>query len=111
MHDKMRKLLEKQGGIIDALAFCPHGPDAHCDCRKPKPGLLLKISAELNIPLNQAYFVGDSFKDIEAARTVQAQPVLVRTGKGERTLKAHPELTKEISVYENLEEFADSILK
>jgi len=110
MHDKMLKLLSELGGKIDALAYCPHGPDDQCECRKPKPGLLIQISKELASPLDQAYFVGDSFKDIEAAQAVKAKGILVRSGKGERTLAKHPELLQQIPIYNNLKEFADSLL-
>jgi D-glycero-D-manno-heptose 1,7-bisphosphate phosphatase len=111
MHHKMECLLEQLGGRIDALAYCPHGSDDQCQCRKPKPGLLHNISKQLGLNLNKAYFIGDSFKDIEAARAVNAQPILVRTGKGERTLLEHPELIKEIGVYNNLLEFTQNLLK
>lgn len=110
MHQKMYDLLAKLGGKIDALAYCPHGPDEACECRKPKPGLLQQISKKLSHPLSEAYFVGDSFKDIEAARAVGAKAVLVRTGKGERTLQAHPELVNEVPVYNNFQEFANTLL-
>jgi D-glycero-D-manno-heptose 1,7-bisphosphate phosphatase len=110
MHHKMESLLKLHGGRIDFIANCPHGPNDYCECRKPKPGLLIKIGKQLGVSLEKAYFIGDSFKDIEAARAVNATPVLVRSGKGERTLAAHPELTHEISVYNNLQEFADSLI-
>ncbi|MDO8954485.1 MAG: D-glycero-beta-D-manno-heptose 1,7-bisphosphate 7-phosphatase [Gammaproteobacteria bacterium] len=111
MHLKMEALLADLGGKIDALAFCPHGPDEQCSCRKPKPGLLLTIATQLDVSLENAYFVGDSYKDIEAARAVKATGILVLTGKGQRTLDKHPELDNEIPVYNNLQDFAYSLLK
>ncbi|MDF2939935.1 MAG: D,D-heptose 1,7-bisphosphate phosphatase [Gammaproteobacteria bacterium] len=110
MHQKMQNLLRQCGGKIDALAYCPHGPNDACECRKPKPGLLLNIAKQLGISLENTYFVGDSFKDIEAARAVNATPILVKTGKGERTLAQHPELIHEVSVYNDLQEFTHALL-
>ncbi|MDF2690159.1 MAG: D,D-heptose 1,7-bisphosphate phosphatase [Gammaproteobacteria bacterium] len=110
MHQKMQSLLQQLGGKIDALVYCPHGPDDHCDCRKPKPGLLLQISQQLGVNLENAYFVGDSFKDIQAARAVNAKPILVKTGKGERSLQEHPELIHEVSIYNSLQEFTHFLL-
>src|SRR5690606_18659887 len=85
MHALMLQLVEEAGGHIDALCYCPHGPDAGCRCRKPAPGLLEQISTELNLPLIGAWYVGDSAKDIELAQATGCQPVLVRTGKGHST--------------------------
>lgn len=86
MHKKLKTLLAAVGGRIDALAFCPHGPDAGCDCRKPKPGLLRQIAAELDVELNGVPVIGDSLRDLQSAQAVGATPMLVRTGKGERSL-------------------------
>ncbi|MCY1426102.1 D-glycero-beta-D-manno-heptose-1,7-bisphosphate 7-phosphatase [compost metagenome] len=73
---------------------CPHGPDEGCNCRKPKPGMLLAIAKHYQADLRGVWFVGDSKGDLEAALAVGAQPVLVKTGKGERTLeKGVPETT------------------
>lgn len=102
MHAKMIESVEQAGGKIHAVSFCPHGPDDDCACRKPRIGLLEEISRQVDIPLNQAYFIGDTAKDVEAARTARATPILVKTGKGERTLLKHPELAKQIAVYDDL---------
>lgn len=85
MHNHMNSLVEAAGGAIDVIAYCPHGPDEGCDCRKPQPGLLDEIASALQVPLAGAWFVGDTSKDIEAARARQCQPLLVRTGKGAAT--------------------------
>ncbi len=85
IHQKMFDALSKLGGHIDALFFCPHRPDENCDCRKPKPGLLLEIASRLDADLSEAIFIGDSLKDIQAAQATGAQPVLVLTGNGRAT--------------------------
>lgn len=86
MHDKMHELVNDAGGSIDAVLYCPHGPDQGCDCRKPKPGMLEDIAARLRTDLRAVPVVGDSLRDLQAADAVEARPLLVRTGKGERTI-------------------------
>lgn len=92
MHSQLSMLVEEAGGRIDALCYCPHGPDEGCNCRKPAPGLLLQISAELQAPLAGAWYVGDAKKDVELALATGCKPILVRTGKGAETA---PALTSE----------------
>ncbi|MFJ5258765.1 D-glycero-beta-D-manno-heptose 1,7-bisphosphate 7-phosphatase [Pseudomonas sp. NPDC088414] len=86
MHARLRTLVAEQGGEVGLIVYCPHGPDAGCDCRKPKPGMLQTIAAHYNVALTNVWFVGDSLGDLEAAKAVDSQPVLVKTGKGEKTL-------------------------
>lgn len=88
IHARMLTAIRAAGGDIDALVYCPHGPDDHCDCRKPAPGLLREIGRRLQVDLEGVPFIGDTLKDIDAARAVGARPLLVRTGKGEATLAA-----------------------
>ena len=86
MHQRLRALVAEQGGELGLIVYCPHGPDEGCDCRKPKPGLLKTIAAHYQVELARVWFVGDSISDLEAAKAVDCQPVLVKTGKGEKTL-------------------------
>jgi D-glycero-D-manno-heptose 1,7-bisphosphate phosphatase len=109
MHDKLKRMLSAFGGHIDALFFCPHGPDDHCRCRKPLPGLFEQIAQRLEVSLEDVPCVGDSRRDVEVARSVQAQPILVRTGKGERTV-ASGEGIEHIPVYDNLAAYVDTLL-
>ncbi len=104
MHEKMTLLLAQRGSGIDGIFYCPHGPDEGCNCRKPKPGLLLQIGKAFNVPLNETYFVGDSRSDVLAAKTVGAKPALVRTGKGQRTLDNHGPFD-DVPVYDDLAHF------
>jgi D-glycero-D-manno-heptose 1,7-bisphosphate phosphatase len=87
INDKMYRALANVGGRIDALFFCPHISESRCNCRKPKPGMLLSIAERFNVDLNNVPFVGDSLKDLQAASSVGALPILVKTGKGEQTAK------------------------
>jgi D-glycero-D-manno-heptose 1,7-bisphosphate phosphatase len=86
IHDKMHRALSQLGGRIDALFYCPHTADDHCACRKPKPGMLEDIAHRFSANLEGVPSVGDSLRDLEASVAVGAQPILVRTGKGEKTL-------------------------
>ncbi|WP_338485841.1 D-glycero-beta-D-manno-heptose 1,7-bisphosphate 7-phosphatase [Pseudomonas trivialis] len=85
MHARLRTLVAEQGGEVGLVVYCPHGPDEGCDCRKPKPGMLKIIAEHYKVPLAGIWFVGDSLGDLEATKAVDSQPVLVKTGKGEKT--------------------------
>ena len=65
IHHKMNALVHTAGGNIQAIYFCPHGPDDGCDCRKPKDGLFLQAAADHNIDLTQCAAIGDSIRDLE----------------------------------------------
>lgn len=82
IHEKLVDLVENSGGLIDSIFYCPHGPDDECDCRKPKPGLITRAEAELDLSLAGSFLIGDSLRDLQAAQSAGMRPVLVRTGKG-----------------------------
>ena len=85
--EKMHTALAHVGARLDAVFFCPHTADARCDCRKPKPGMLAEIGRRFNMELTGVPCVGDSLRDLQAAEAAGAQPILVLTGKGEKTLR------------------------
>lgn len=87
IHEKLHRALAQVGGRIDAVFFCPHAADADCDCRKPKPGMLRDIGRRFGVDLTGVPCVGDSLRDLQAAEACGAQPILVLTGKGEKTLR------------------------
>ncbi|HJV06737.1 MAG TPA: D-glycero-beta-D-manno-heptose 1,7-bisphosphate 7-phosphatase [Chromobacteriaceae bacterium] len=87
MHEKMHRLAAQAGGRIDAVVFCPHGPKDGCHCRKPKPGMIQEVAERFNVKLNELPLVGDSLRDLQAIAAVGGQPILVRSGKGEKTLE------------------------
>lgn len=91
IHEKMHKALNALGGHIDAVFFCPHTHHDNCECRKPKAGMFREIAARFNVDLSGVPAVGDSLRDLQAAAEVGAKPILVRTGKGLKTL-ADPQL-------------------
>jgi D-glycero-D-manno-heptose 1,7-bisphosphate phosphatase len=112
MHQKMDQLLAKIGGQVDAVFYCPHGPDDGCTCRKPKPGLLLQIGQRYNVPLKEVVYIGDSISDIKAASNANAQAVLVRTGKGVKAEKIMlAECEASVPVYDDLAAAVTAILQ
>ncbi|MDH5424177.1 MAG: D-glycero-beta-D-manno-heptose 1,7-bisphosphate 7-phosphatase [Gammaproteobacteria bacterium] len=112
MHKKMSSMLDAIGGRVDAVFYCPHLPSKHCSCRKPKPGMLLEIAKRFNYEsLQGVYFVGDTYRDVEAARAAGATPVLVRTGKGVRTLQVcTDEQLHDVQVFDDLLAIANELL-
>ena len=108
IHDKMHKAVNQQGGRIDAVFFCPHAPDAGCDCRKPRPGMLLEIGRRFDVALTEVPVIGDSLRDLQAASAAGARPTLVRTGNGELTLKAGG-LPKGTMIYQDLAAAAQAL--
>jgi D-glycero-D-manno-heptose 1,7-bisphosphate phosphatase len=88
IHAELHRAVGQAGGRIDAIFFCPHAADSNCQCRKPRPGLLLEIAARLNVALEGVPMVGDSLRDLQAAAAAGARPILVLTGKGRATQQA-----------------------
>lgn len=112
MHAKLCSLVEQQGGHIDAIFYCPHLPDDDCDCRKPKTGLLDAIERELDTKVAGNIFVGDSLKDLQAGEAKQCRCILVKTGKGMRTLQkisGDPHWSG-LEVFEDLHSLAQQLL-
>jgi D-glycero-D-manno-heptose 1,7-bisphosphate phosphatase len=101
IHEKFQRALDRVGGHVDGIFFCPHAPEAGCRCRKPLPGLLEAISARCGIPLDSIPVIGDSARDAKAALAVGAKPIMVRTGQGADCHAAHPELHR-LPWYEDL---------
>jgi D-glycero-D-manno-heptose 1,7-bisphosphate phosphatase len=81
----MHRHLAQAGGHVAAVFYCPHAADADCGCRKPRAGLFEEIGRRFGLPLAGVPAVGDSLRDLEAARSVGARPMLVLTGKGQQT--------------------------
>lgn len=77
IHRRMKERLAKENAIIDGIYVCPHSEEDRCDCRKPKPGLLLKAREDLDIDLSESYMIGDSQVDIEAGRNAGCRTIMV----------------------------------
>jgi D-glycero-D-manno-heptose 1,7-bisphosphate phosphatase len=105
IHQTLQRAAAQAGGRIDGFFFCPHAADSACDCRKPKPGMLLDIARRFNVQLADVYMVGDALRDVEAAAAAGAKPVLVLTGKGGKT-REEGKLPPGTEVFPDLAAFA-----
>lgn len=110
IHEKLCRELARYGGSLDGIFYCPHSPEQDCECRKPKPGLLREIAKRFQADLNGVPSIGDSFRDIEAARQMGAIPMLVKTGKGVRTLDQHVGELHGIAVFDDLAHAVDALV-
>jgi D-glycero-D-manno-heptose 1,7-bisphosphate phosphatase len=79
----------RTGGRIDGVYLCPHTGDDNCDCRKPKPGMLLQAAREHDIDLTQSWMIGDALTDLQAGKAAGARPLLVLTGRGTEQQTLH----------------------
>jgi D,D-heptose 1,7-bisphosphate phosphatase len=121
IHDRLQALLAAEGAKLDGIYYCPHHPETHhpeaadpryrreCECRKPKPGMILAAAKEFDINLGASFFVGDSTRDIAAATAAGCTPILVQTGCGGKDgvcQNVQPE-----AVVENMAEAAQWIIE
>jgi D-glycero-D-manno-heptose 1,7-bisphosphate phosphatase len=97
IHARLADLLSREAAHIDRYYYCPHHPTEgigpyrmDCECRKPKPGLLLKAGLEMGLDLEQSYLVGDNVTDVEAGIHAGAKSILVLTGYGESLWRSWP---------------------
>jgi D-glycero-D-manno-heptose 1,7-bisphosphate phosphatase len=89
--------------------YCPHGPEDGCSCRKPHNGSFADLAHRLRVNLDNVPAIGDSMRDIQAAKASGARPILVKTGKGERTLAEG--LPDEVEVFDDLAAVVDALLE
>jgi D-glycero-D-manno-heptose 1,7-bisphosphate phosphatase len=108
VHARLHAAITALGGQIEGIAFAPEHPDQATEMRKPNPGMLRDIARRLQVTLDEVPFVGDSLGDIQAARAAGARPVLVRTGKGQRTESEQD--AAGVPVYDDLASVASALL-
>jgi len=120
VHEKLRDELRQAGAYLDAIYYCPHHPSVgkppyqrECDCRKPKPGMLLRAANEFEIDMKRSFVIGDRYGDIELARNAGTQSIFVLSGYGlgeyeyqRQNWKVQPDW-----IAKNLLEAAEIILK
>ena len=111
MHRKLRKLVSAEGGHIDRIVVCPHGPGDGCQCRKPAPGLLYRLARHYRSDLAGVPVIGDSLRDLQAAARAGARPVLVRTGNGRATERALDTEFAATEVFDDLAAAASALLQ
>ena len=115
VHARMNQLLLAQGARVDAVFFCPHTPQDGCDCRKPRPGLLLEIGRRYGVDLARVPMVGDTLRDLQAAHAAGCEPHLVLSGRA-AGLSADVllDMTSQVPgthVHADLGAFADHLLR
>jgi D-glycero-D-manno-heptose 1,7-bisphosphate phosphatase len=115
IHAHMYHCLAAAGARVDAVFFCPHTPEDHCDCRKPKPGLLLQIGRRYGIDLSAVPMVSDTLRDLQAAQAAGCEPHLVRTGRAAQLtledVRRILEQVPETEVHRDLAAFAEFMLE
>jgi D-glycero-D-manno-heptose 1,7-bisphosphate phosphatase len=117
-HAHVADRLAAGGAHVDGFYYCPHHPEAtveefrrDCECRKPKPGMLTRAAADLDLALDRSFVVGDRWHDLEAGQRVGARTLLVRTGYG-RTEAASPKAhVQPAAVVDNVIEAVSWILR
>ncbi len=110
INQEIVRKLKDEGAVIDKVYYCPHLPDAliekyrlDCNCRKPKPGLIIKAAEELNLDLSKSFIIGDSERDIEAGKRAGCKAVLIQ-GRGSKVkgskkgLKTEEEKLKSLKI-------------
>ncbi|WP_295392038.1 D-glycero-beta-D-manno-heptose 1,7-bisphosphate 7-phosphatase [uncultured Thiodictyon sp.] len=110
IHRKLRETAYLFGGRVEMILFCPHAPQDQCFCRKPQPGLLSQIADRTGVILRGLPFVGDSLADIQAARIVGMEPILVKTGKGTRTLAQGGAVLEGVAVFDDLKSVSKELI-
>jgi len=111
MHRKLRALVAAEGGRVDRVVVCPHGPDDDCACRKPKPGLILRLARHYGVRPAGVPVIGDSLRDLQAAKAAGARPILVRTGNGRKTEASLPDDMTDVAVFDDLPAAAAALLE
>ena len=98
IHAYIAQRLDSENASVDGFYFCPHHPRAtlpqyrmDCDCRKPRPGMLVRASQELDLALRQSYMVGDRITDVIAGEMAGCHTILVRTGMDKAPLSESPD--------------------
>lgn len=117
-HAHLSRLCEAAGGKIEGYYYCPHSPHAaveryrtDCDCRKPKPGMILAAARDHSLDLAQSFVVGDRWRDIEMGVAAGTKAVLVETGYGRTEARRRPADIEPVPVSANLIEATSRILR
>jgi D,D-heptose 1,7-bisphosphate phosphatase len=119
IHKKLETLLGREHAFLDRLYYCPHHPEKgfagertdlkiECDCRKPKPGMIMQAARDLNLGLRASWLIGDSTTDLETAKNAGVKSALVRTGYAgtDGKFSARPDVQAD-SVFDAVREILD----
>jgi D-glycero-D-manno-heptose 1,7-bisphosphate phosphatase len=108
INDQLLTVIEQAGGRIDAVFMCIHAPQQGCECRKPRPGLILQAASELKLDLQRSYLIGDALSDIQAGRNAGiTRNILVKTGRGEKQSRL-PDATR-LQPFQIFNRFEDAV--
>jgi histidinol-phosphate phosphatase family protein len=118
VHGVITERVAEAGGRIDSFYYCPHHPHAavekyrtECDCRKPKPGMILNAARDLSLDLSRSFTVGDRWRDIEMGLAAGTKGVLVETGYGKTEAPRRPAHLPAVPVVANLIDATSLILR
>lgn len=112
INHRLVNIIRQAGGRVDGIYMCPHAPEDHCDCRKPKPGLILRAAADLSLDLPRSILIGDALSDLLAGQAAGIpRNILVRTGRGsEQERLLYPPAIHPFLVFNDLSEALSSVL-
>ena len=108
IHHRLQARVAEAGGQVTAVFHCPHGPEEGCRCRKPEPGLIEQALERQGVRPEEAVFIGDSMRDLEAAGRIGVPAWLVRTGNGKQTESM---TTARVPTFDDLASAVESILE
>ena len=118
VHGVITERVAEAGGRIESFYYCPHHPHAavekyrtDCDCRKPKPGMILNAARDLSLDLSRSFTVGDRWRDIEMGLAAGTKGVLVETGYGKTEAPRRPAHLPAVPVVANLIDATSLILR
>jgi len=113
INQRLVEHLQRDGGHIDAVYMCPHQPQDGCECRKPKPGLLLQAAGELSLDLHRSWLIGDAWSDLQAGRAANVhRTILVKTGRGDgQLLETRPDGIESYLVVEDVSAAARIVIR
>ena len=112
INDKLIETIRENGSHVDRVYMCPHQPDEGCDCRKPKPGMILRAVRELDLDLSRSWMIGDAWSDLLAGQSAGARGlIMVKTGRGfDQSRTSKPESLQGYSLVDDLEKAVDTLL-
>lgn len=111
IHQRMIGEVSHAGGRIDRIFVCPHRTDEDCDCRKPRPGMLLQAAAEMGINTSRSYLIGDATTDMQAGLAMGCQCFMVLTGRGlKQSTKAMMDVQSDFRFARDLQHAIEMIL-
>lgn len=109
MHQKLQNLVGGSG--VDWISYSPYLREDESPSRKPGTGMLTAIERRFDLSLTDCILVGDTLADVKVALAKKMRPILVKTGKGQRTLTSQDAVLDKIAVYENLQAVVEALLK